>query len=333
MKLRPKIISVRECLRSAGVAPFGERRNIEHRTSNVERPIFARTCALLLSMFDVQRSMFDVPPNPQFRTPHSALRTCMAFTLLELLVVIVIIGLLATIGLPSIRNMTKSNSMIAANRQLLDDIALARRSAIANHTTVYMVFIPPDIWTYNLPPPPAGNDPTVANMYSNLWRGQYTTYALISLRSVGDQPGVSTPRYITSWRSLPNGVFIAAAKYTNYVGIAGPANTTNDYVRAFPADNTTQFPFPTVTTNINYVTGLPYIGFNYLGQLISTNFEGEAIPLARGSIFYTPYTNSLYQPQPADIQENPPSNSVLESNIIHIDWLTGKARLERQEVQ
>src|ERR1700739_94744 len=74
---------------------------------------------------------------------RSAPRVSSAFTLLELLVVIVIIGLLATIGLPAIRGMTKSNAMVAADRQLLDDIAYARRLAIANHTSIYMVFVPP----------------------------------------------------------------------------------------------------------------------------------------------------------------------------------------------
>jgi hypothetical protein len=60
----------------------------------------------------------------------------------------------------------------------------------------------------------------------------------------------------------------------------------------------------------------------------------EYIPLARGSIFYSrdPVTGN-YVNQPADVQENPLNNSVVSSNVIHIEWLTGRAKVERQEVQ
>ena len=65
------------------------------------------------------------------------------FTLLELLVVIVIIGLLAALTVPSLKNAQKSNALAATSQQLIDDIALARRIAIKDRTTVVMVFHPP----------------------------------------------------------------------------------------------------------------------------------------------------------------------------------------------
>src|ERR1041385_8055373 len=72
-------------------------------------------------------------------------RTCQrrAFTLLELLVVIGIIALLATLGVGALRGFSAVNVVQAGNRQLLDDINRARNSAQNQRTTVYMVFVPP----------------------------------------------------------------------------------------------------------------------------------------------------------------------------------------------
>src|SRR5262245_9827617 len=54
-----------------------------------------------------------------------------AFTVLELLIVIGIIGLLMALSLPHLGGMRQSNIMASANRQLLDDLALARHRAIS----------------------------------------------------------------------------------------------------------------------------------------------------------------------------------------------------------
>src|SRR5580698_3309947 len=137
-----------------------------------------------------------------------------AFTILELLVVITIIGILAAAGLPAIRGMTKSNALVAADRQLLDDLGYARLRAIADHTTVFVVFVPTNVASLSLP-----TNAVAANVLSNLYSRQYTTYALVSMRSVGDQPGVQTPRYLTDWRNLPNTVYIATNKFVDMTGV------------------------------------------------------------------------------------------------------------------
>src|SRR5215217_6365451 len=85
-----------------------------------------------------------------------------AFTLSELLVVIAIIALLATIGIGSLRGFNATNAVAAGNRQLLDDINMARNYALNQRTTVYMVFVPL-LNTYNS-----------SLLTNDTWRRQFT---------------------------------------------------------------------------------------------------------------------------------------------------------------
>src|SRR5258708_2452481 len=68
------------------------------------------------------------------------------FTLIELLVVIAILGILAGLAVPALKNLGKSDANVSAARQLLDDVGRARQLALANRTTVYMVFVPTNFW-------------------------------------------------------------------------------------------------------------------------------------------------------------------------------------------
>src|ERR1041385_467848 len=145
-------------------------------------------------------------------------RASSAFTLIELLTVIGILVLLAALAAPVITNFRKGDAMLAATRQMLDAVHRGRQLAISQHTTVYMVFAPP-----TLSADPAFNsfvaNPTVSwqetNAAMNILDRQQTGYAYVSLRTVGDQPGRGTPRYLTSWQSLPESSFIPSWKFTD----------------------------------------------------------------------------------------------------------------------
>ncbi len=227
-----------------------------------------------------------------------------------------IIALLAAIGLPKLSGFGKSNATIAATRQLLDDFDLARTRAISGRMNVDVVFIPPGITSF-YQANAASLPPRESSLANNLLGGQYTTYALFASRDVGDQPGRNTPRYVMPWKALPQGSFIAASKFSGAT------------VNGVPPFQYRNFPFPLATNTM--VMSLPYIEFDYQGRLASQ--KDEIIPLARGSIFYARDNNGQFIPQPADVREDPPNNSVTIYNHIHIDWLTGRARVERQEIQ
>jgi len=219
--------------------------------------------------------------------------------------------------------------------------------AISQRTTVYLVFVPTNFWD-NTPANVTayGNLPaSLRTVTSNLLDKQLTGYALVSLRSVGDQPGRITPKYLGRWQALPDSVFIPDWKFalarnaTNVV--TDPANGQQYPVTGFLVTNT--IPFPTDETpyltpaNQPYIP-LPFVAFNYLGQLTDGNGNplgrDEYIPLAHGSVLYgkDPATKAP-QMVPPLTQESPPNNSIISYNLIHIDWLTGRARLEQRKIQ
>lgn len=275
----------------------------------------------------------------------SAKKPAAAFTLVELLVVISILGLIAGIAVPALKDLGKANTQISAARQLLDEVGRARQLAMSQHTTVYMVFVPTNFW---------GNTtwfnnltPNQLKAYTNVLDKQLTGYAFIAAGQPGDQPGQHSWHYLSTWQSLPQGAFISPNKFLPATSPLLPMqipqwqadfpHPNNNYIYNFPVK---YFPFPTEDAGVNGQIStnlMPYIAFNYLGQL-SVNVPqlsslDEYIPLVQGVVGYgvDPTTK---QPtativNPSDIVERPPGNSTgVGYNIVHIDALTGRATLE-----
>lgn len=270
---------------------------------------------------------------PVFRP--STLDPRQAFTLIELLVVISILGILAALSVPALKNLGKSDAGISAARQLLDGVGRARQLAIANHTTVYMVFVPTNFWGVL----------TGTNLNSaaatNLCDKQLTGYTFVSYGQLGDQPGRHAWYYIEPWHNLPDNAFIAAQKFLQPGSPLLPMSIPqwqSDYNRQpISAFTNLLVPFPVANTT---PVPMPCIEFDYSGRLISEvdasgNYHDAYIPLAQGTVYpaHDPGTKAL-ELAPAVVTEIPAGNSTsIAYNVIHVDALTGRAVLESFKVK
>ena len=273
-----------------------------------------------------------------------------AFTLLELLVVLAIIGLLAGLAVPVLNNF-RPNYTASATAQLLDAVGRARQLAINQRTTVYMVFVPTNFWSidpaYNVLPQ------RERDKAAKLLDKQLIGYNFVSLRSLGDQPGRPTIRYLDAWKTLPEGAFITFQKFALANNAWFPIYT-NDAAgnpvlgfQVYGFDRTARVPFPSETApmyNPNkqpYVV-MPYIAFDYLGRLARFDSLGNpiaprdvAIPLSKGNVSYSRGPDRKALAMAPSVNEQPLGNGTnsVTYNVIYIDWLTGRARAIHQEVR
>jgi prepilin-type N-terminal cleavage/methylation domain-containing protein len=265
--------------------------------------------------------------------------TLRAFTLIELLTVIAIMGIMAAITLPSLRSL-KPNPKVAGTRQLLDAVGRARQLALSQRTTVYMIFVSTNFWTDPAATSWNANDTAQA---ANLYDKQLVGYAYACLRSVGDQPGAHTARYLSSWKTLPQGAFIDPRKFIPSGNVWPPnglilTNTTlnpGGNLPIFPFSRTNSIPFPAETNQPGPYIYLPYIAFDGTGQLVSgPPGQPELIPISEGSVGIARDPNTkVAQQQPAQPNEMPLGNTVENYSLVYIDRLTGRAHVERRIVQ
>lgn len=288
-----------------------------------------------------------------------------AFTLIELLAVLAILGIIAGLALPTLKNFGHADAMTAGTAQLIADVARARQLAISQRTTVYMVFLPTNFWD-NLYYNSAATyttwwnnlTPAQQTAVTNLCDRQLTGYTFIAYGAVGDQPGYHQWHYLAPWQELPDGTYIVTNKFKDpfqFSVVALPQTPVSSTVnpvfgpwnKGYPhPDGNTIYAFTNVAVPFPSegapLLSLPYIAFNYLGQLTLQTLtpqplqQDEYIPLARGNVVASidPVTRAFQLSQyPPQIFEVPPGNSVSAYNVIRIDWLTGRATLEQPKIQ
>jgi len=239
-----------------------------------------------------------------------------------MLVVLGIIAAVLAIGLPAMKGLGQGNELEDALRRLRSDLGQARQMAISRHTTVAVVFVPPDILAMTQ----AGyqNSPEWSAVKA-LKGGLYTHYAFLAMRQPGDQPGAPRLEYLSAWKGLPAKTFIA----------------TNLFVFD-PVVGLPRWPLPlpyesSLTNNLS----LPYVAFNHQGRLVKlAGFGSEAdagadmvIPVTRGAIMYVRGADGDLSPGDVTVQEVPPNFAAEVPNRVVVEWMTGRARIEKVEVQ
>ncbi len=281
------------------------------------------------------------------------------FTLIELLVVFTIIGLIAALSMPALKGFGQGNLVNNVVRQLSDDISLARSRAISDRCTVYVLFVSTNIYWERNQFQTRLNDAAMAlpaierqrfiqnsrQLWTNLAQQQYTAYAVYAGRTVGDQPSQRKPRYLTEWKSLPDGVMFHPYKMTN--------NVTKDYwinekKRQRPAGLTNWIETPLLHIKCRFPNAkgpemsMPCIAFNHKGELVfpwlepnaekpellslPSSCDYEVLPIVKASGFYeTPGT--LVEITPLAALDKPPLMR------IRIDGKTGKVTALQDELR
>jgi prepilin-type N-terminal cleavage/methylation domain-containing protein len=157
--------------------------------------------------------------NPKFKIKNQKLqhprRPEAAFTLVELLAVIGIMGLLAAVGVPALKGLTGSGGRKQALSQLMGALEIARNTAISTGTNAAVIF--PD------------------NTFASGEAYKYRSMAVVAWNATDSSLPTTM---VGSWIVLPQGV----AFFPNSLKTTNLPTATNISVRILTSTNKADFP-------------------------------------------------------------------------------------------
>jgi hypothetical protein len=254
------------------------------------------------------------------------------------------------IALPSIKAF-KPQPLNAATTQFLNDVAYARRRAIADHTTVYLAFMPPATVLSNLTVNPSY---LIPQLQQKMLKSQYIGYAMYEKRTVGDQPGRSYPHWITDWRRLPDGTGFPPQMFGDMSRMPPITNSVGFGYCSFDYFSGGEIIVNPETNNpaFQVKTWFPTIAFDYRGSLVPGSWKqwkpngvppdppsapGNYVNYRPGQVLdcVIPITQGNLSVlgtnwQPATFRENPIGSMTNIYTHIVIDGTTGRARVDKR---
>lgn len=247
----------------------------------------------------------------------------LAFTLVEMLVVIAIAGVLMSIALPGIKKLRRQDPLSLGAQQMLDDLEWARIHAMARGADVYMVFFP--LWNQIGTTPVQSGHFQSSSAANALLGGQCGSYAIFAEGSAGEQPGqpLVEQTFLVKWRRLPLGVMVPSAAFNNN-NINAFFHPTSDVKLPFLAnDDPVPAGFGTLSLpairfrargDLNAIIGAPVLTLQYYGaSLISPPIVSPPLSL--------PVLYGLANAQISPAVPNP------RCAVIEVSALSGRSKL------
>lgn len=237
-----------------------------------------------------------------------------AFTLVELLVVVAIMGVMMSIAIPGFKKLFRKDPLALGAQQLLDDLEWARIYAMSRGADVSLVFFP--TWS-QMGGTPVQNAHFQSSVPANdLLGGQLASYAIFAEGSAGEQPGqlVTEQTFLSKWRRLPQGVVIPASAFNTVL---------------FPSSCDAKLPRMTnedLVTPLFGLLSLPAIRFHGKGDLNPPHVVNLVLPLEYygTNLIYPAFASGMYQG--IDVLVSPAVPSPRRAQI-EVSVLTGRPKL------